>query len=322
MRFAYRSETVADGYETPIRYTLSGGRVGAESVFSYLRTLSEVVVWIGFAPLLVRLLFRLGAPRLSSSAQRQWAVGVGRVLGLRLGREGLEHIDPREGYVVIPLHEGFADALALLQLPLPLRFVVRDELADWPWLGGYLRDTGQVIVKPEAGTAAFRTMARQSQEVFARGESLVVFPQGSILGIETDFLPGAFALARILRRPILPVAVTGSHRVWEYPYGPRLRRGQRMSLRVLPPIPVEEIRTRGDEEMRRQVQGQLKAAALDGSMMPPRRFLPSRDGYWDGYSYEIDPAFPDLASDVALHRTMRASVSGNPDAAVPPSRSR
>ena len=37
-------------------------------------------------------------------------------------------------------------------------------------------------------------------------------------------------------------------------------------------------------------------------MAPPRRFVPSRDGYWDGYAYTIDAVFPELAADVARHR--------------------
>ena len=281
-----------------------------ESALSYVRTSVEVAFWLGIGPLPVRLLFRVGAHQLSSKAQRQWARGVGRVLGLQIDRQGLEWVDPDESYIVTPLHEGFADALALLQLPLPLRFVVRDELADWQWLGRYLQDTGQVIVQPEAGMSAFRQMVRQAEDVFARGESLIVFPQGSILGIETDFLPGAFALARAVQRPILPIALTGSHRVWEHPYGPRLRRGQRMSLRVLPPVSASEVREHGVDEVRRQVQRKLKAAALDGSMMSPRRYRPARDGYWDGYSFEIDPAFPDLAMEVAEHRIMLVSDTG------------
>jgi 1-acyl-sn-glycerol-3-phosphate acyltransferase len=303
--------TVADtiGDEAPVRYLLGGGRIGVERIRSYLRTLFETAFWSGVAPLPVRMLFRVGAHRMSAWAQRQWARGVGQTLGVQIDRHGLEHIDPDETYVITPLHEGFADALALLQLPLPLRFVVRDELAEWRWIGSYLRDTGQVIVRPEAGVSAFRGMVRQAQEVFAMGESLIVFPQGSILGIETDFLPGAFALARVVNRPILPIAITGSHRVWEHPYGPRLRRRQRISLRVLKPISAAEVRAQPVDETRRKVQGQLKAEALGGSMVPPRHFLPCRDGFWDDYSYEIDPAFPELAREVTEHRRRHAATS-------------
>lgn len=103
--------------------------------------------------------------------------------------------------------------------------------------------------------------------------------------------------------------MTGSHRVWEYPFGPRLRRGERISVRVLPPIPFSELQRRGIEEVRRSLQRQIKAAALDGTMVEPRRFVPARDGYWDGYAYGIDPAFPNLMTDVSIHRTQRANAS-------------
>jgi 1-acyl-sn-glycerol-3-phosphate acyltransferase len=42
-------------------------------------------------------------------------------------------------------------------------------------------------------------------------------------------------------------------------------------------------------------------------MAPPRRFVPARDGYWDGYAYEIDPDFSALAAEVAARRHGRAA---------------
>lgn len=302
--------------EPPIRYTLAGGRIGVESIGWYLRTLAEAVFWLRVASLLARLLWRMGAHRTATRAQRWWARGVARALGLQIDVQGLDRIDPREAYVVMPLHEGLADVLAVLRLPLPLRFVVRDEFAEWRLLGAYLRDTEQIAIRPEAGVSAYRHIVREARKVFAGGESLVIFPQGSILGIETDFLPGAFALARLLQRPILPVALSGSHRVWEYPYSPRIRRGERMSLRMLQPIAAKEVGAREVDELRRDVQHRLKAEVLD-TMMPPRRFVPGRDGYWDGYAYAIDPAFPDLAADVAAHRAERPDAAGAPGDEVP-----
>jgi 1-acyl-sn-glycerol-3-phosphate acyltransferase len=71
---------------------------------------------------------------------------------------------------------------------------------------------------------------------------------------------------------------------------------------VLPPVAADDVRDRDADELRREVQRQLKAAALDGTMAPPRHFEPDRDGYWDGFAYEIDPAFPELVADVAAHR--------------------
>jgi 1-acyl-sn-glycerol-3-phosphate acyltransferase len=235
---------------------------------------------------------------------RWWGRGLRGFLGIYLDIEGLELIDPSETYIIAPLHEGFADALALVELPLPQRYVARDELFQkWVRLGPLLRDTGQIEICPEQGVSSYRKLLRIAHEIIAGGESLVIFPQGTILGIESDFNLGAFALARSLKRPLLPVVLTGSHRVWEFPYTPRLRFGQHMSLKVLPPLSVEECQASTNEALRCNVQSMLKAAALSGTLAQPRRFVPARDGYWDGFAYRIDPAFPELAQDIAAHRS-------------------
>ena len=53
----------------------------------------------------------------------------------------------------------------------------------------------------------------------------------------------------------------------------------------------------------------MKELALAQIDAPTRRFVPSRDIYWDGYQYEIDPYFADLAEDIARHRTSREKSS-------------
>lgn len=163
--------------DPPIRHTCFGGRIGAPNVGPHLRNLLDAGLWLTAAPQPARFLGRIGARRAMARAQRWWARGIARSLGLRLDWQGLERIDPRQTYVVMPLHEGFADAIALLHLPLPIRFVARDELASWPLLGGYLRDTRQIVIRPEDGPRAYRQMLGAAREGFAAKESLVIFPQ-------------------------------------------------------------------------------------------------------------------------------------------------
>ena len=66
-----------------------------------------------------------------------------------------------------------ADALALLRLGLGLRFVARDELFEWPTLGRYLRDSGQVLIDSERERAAFRHLLTVGKSVVESGEALV-----------------------------------------------------------------------------------------------------------------------------------------------------
>ena len=89
----------------------------------------------------------------SQKAARRWARAARRQLGIDEDISGLELVDPDEQYVVAPLHEGFADVLLLAHLPLDLRFVVRDELFEWTWLGRSLKVTNQIMVRPEGRAA-------------------------------------------------------------------------------------------------------------------------------------------------------------------------
>jgi hypothetical protein len=84
-----------------------------------------------------------------------------------------------------------------------------------------------------------------------------------------------------------------------------------MSLRVLPPIPADVVAAHTTEALRRDVMRRLKQAALSGTFAPPRRFVPARDGYWDGYAYTIDPAFPSLAADVTRRRALVTAAHGH-----------
>lgn len=229
--------------------------------------------------------------------ERAWAAGVSRFLDIRLDIAGAHHIQPDGRYVVASLHEGFADAVALMHLGLDLRFVAHAELLEWPMLGRYLRASDQLLIEAHSARSGYRRIVERGRHVLDAGESLVMFPQGSILGIEIAFWPGAFALAKRLDAEVLPVVLTGSHRVWEYPYSPIVRFGQPMSMRVLPPIPGSEAQGFAGE-----LERKMKRIALDPGMAPARRFRPEIDGYWDGYPYEIDAAFPELASLIDLHR--------------------
>lgn len=200
--------------------------------------------------------------------------------------------------MVVALHEGLADVVALFHLPLPMRFLVRDELFFWPTLGRYLRATNQIEVSESRALSSLRRLHAEAGAAIAAGDSLVVFPQGSVLGIEIGFQTGAFHLARNLRAPVLPVVLAGSHRVWEHPFSPLVRLDQRIFMRVLAPISPEDITSLTVRELERH----MKEIALRESTARPRRFEPELDGWWDGYRFDIDPEFTELASRLARRR--------------------
>lgn len=266
--------------EQTIRFVAEGG------VTDRLRARLAGPILVG-SSWIVSMAASMGSRGLVHRLERVFGRVVEALARIRIEFDGAHLLDPSQQYVVASLHEGLADAIALTRLPLGLRFAVRDELFEWPGLGRYLRAARHPLVETSPSVASARSFFGQARQVVSSGDSLVVFPQGSILGIEVAFQPGALRLARHFGLPLLPVVLTGSHRVWEHPYAPTLRFGQTIALRVLPPIPADEL----DEARFREVEREMKAHALD-SPVSPRHFLPERDGWWDGYQFDIDPDFP------------------------------
>jgi 1-acyl-sn-glycerol-3-phosphate acyltransferase len=216
-------------------------------------------------------------------------------LDVTLDVGGLEHIDPDQTYLVVATHESLLDPIALQHLPLDLKFVARRDLLSEPLVGRYLEATGQPLVNPEQGWRGIRHLINIAPDLAAANEHLVIFPQGSILGIELQFRDGLAWLAERLGWPILPVVLTGGHRIWEHPFSPTVRFGKRLSMRILEPIPYQNLDITALEDA-------MRAQALSASVAPARRFNPDRDGWWDGFSYEINPQFADLARRVEARR--------------------
>lgn len=241
------------------------------------------------------------------SLARGWARSVARALDLSIDVSGLERIDPTRQYLVGPLHESFVDVPVLLHLPLALRFTVREELMHHPHIGSLLERTGQISV-PERPTVETLHRLLDSISLTAEsGQSVVVFPQGSVLGVEAAFSKGLVVLSRRLGLPILPVVLTGTHGVWGHPFDNTVHLHQTAAMHILEPVPSEAVNASSFRSLERE----MKARALRQTAAPVRHFNPTNDGWWDGYAYDIDPDFEELAAAVAEHRVWMSQAGSN-----------
>lgn len=147
---------------------------------------------------------------------------VGRALlrpvfqfGFRLTREGAEHI-PRTGAVLIVCnHLSFMDPpfVGGAARPRRLYFMAKSELFRIRPVGWLLAKVGAFRV--ERG-GADRDAIRTARQILARGDALVMFPEGtrSVSGALRPFFPGAGLMALEPGVTVLPAAVWGSQRRW------------------------------------------------------------------------------------------------------------
>lgn len=174
-----------------------------------LFTLLWTAGWICLA-LLVRLLSG-GRHWPLRMASRCWAPGLLRGAGARLEVHGMERIDWSQPHVFVANHQSMIDICALFRaLPVPVRFVLKQELAKVPFVGWYARAMGMVFI--ERGSA--RSSARRlhaAVDLLRDGASVCAFPEGTRgRGRVGPFKGGAFQLAIEAGVRVVPVAIEGS----------------------------------------------------------------------------------------------------------------
>lgn len=145
-------------------------------------------------------------------ASRCWAPGLLRGAGARLQVEGLERVDWSRPHVLVANHQSVIDACALFRaVPVPLRFVLKQEMTRVPFVGWYARQMGMVFV--ERGTARSSPQRlRDAVSVVQRGATLCAFAEGtrSRDGVVGPFKGGAFQVAIAAGVDVVPVAICGS----------------------------------------------------------------------------------------------------------------
>lgn len=171
-------------------------------------------------------------------ASRLWAPGLLIGAGAKLRIQGLRQVDFSKPHVFVANHQSMIDICALFRaLPVPVRFVIKQELAKVPFIGWYARAMGMVFI--ERGRA--RDAAERLHGVVSLvrgGQSLCAFPEGtrSRDGSVRPFKGGAFQVALQAGVPVVPIAIEGSGAVLPTS-GFRVRPGT-ITLRIGTPIPT------------------------------------------------------------------------------------
>ena len=148
-------------------------------------------------------------------AARLWAPGLLAGAGAKLRVEGLDRVDFSEPHVFVANHQSIIDVCALFRaLPVPVRFVIKQELAKVPFIGWYARAMGMLFIeRGHAREAAQRLHGVAS--IIRNGASLCAFPEGTRSRDDSvgAFKGGAFQVALQAGVAVVPIAIAGSGKV-------------------------------------------------------------------------------------------------------------
>lgn len=194
----------------PPRSFARGARLVRRGLALVLWTGALFAGWVLGAPLAL-LTGRPWAWR--ARVQRGWSRGLCRILGVRLSVAGPP---PRGSFLLVANHLSYLDVIVLGGL-MPCAFVAKSEIARWPVIGFLARAMGTLFVERE-NRRALGALNRRLAARLARGETLVLFPEGTsssgerVLPFRAALLEPAAALGLPVRYAALGYATPPGER--------------------------------------------------------------------------------------------------------------
>ena len=192
--------------------------------------------------------------RIMNGFGRLWVT----VAGVRLEVSGLENIEEGTPYIVVANHRSNIDIMTLARaLPIPIRFLSKKEVLQFPLMGAAMRGVGMVPLDREMGRKELASIIRSARLLVSEGRSLVIFPEGtrSITGEMLPFKYGAFFIAAQVGCPVLPVAISGTGAIW--PPQSWVIKGGPVRVRVMPPIVLTKKDSRQSRPLAHQIRSDL-----------------------------------------------------------------
>jgi 1-acyl-sn-glycerol-3-phosphate acyltransferase len=183
--------------------------------------------------------------RLAHKIACAWGRMLLRIGGVKITVEGAERLDPGGCYVLTPNHLSYMDTPSLLSgLPVPFRFLAKEELFQVPFLGQHLNRAGHIAVPLGDARASLKVLTKAAQLMRKQNLSVLVFPEGGRAedGILQPFKEGAVYMAIKAGTPLVPIGLMGTYEVM--PMHSLHIRGRHVRLRIGDPIPTAGLHVR------------------------------------------------------------------------------
>ncbi|MEG0467820.1 MAG: lysophospholipid acyltransferase family protein [Mucinivorans sp.] len=167
---------------------------------------------------------------------------------------GVENVDITQSYVMMSNHQGMYDIPLLYYVPLHFKWVAKREVLGMPIIGWVLWMQHGIALRRDDPNSA-KKMLHKGVKFLKDGISVMIFPEGtrSKTGQVNKFLPGAFLMAIKAERPILPVVIEGS-----FDLTVTKVRGHVFTIKILPPISVEEVRSTKAKDMSAKLENLIR----------------------------------------------------------------
>ena len=229
------------------------------SILYYIFTLLQVSFWFVVSIIVLGVTYPFDKSRRwvheCSRYICKWLFGIPPRMKRTI--DGVENIDPNKAYVMVMNHNSGIDIFAAYKIPLNFRWVSKREVFRVPFMGPLLTIHGDIPIERGNPAEAMAKVLSLGKLWLGRGASVAIFPEGtrSKTGEINRFKMGAFNLAKEANVEILPIVMTGTNKMFRK--GWLVNWTNHVAIRVMKPIPVEEIAATDVKEMAQKVREQM-----------------------------------------------------------------
>ena len=171
---------------------------------------------------------------------------------------GRKKMDPKKSYVMVSNHQSGADILVLYRLYGHYKWVAKQSLFYYPFIGWNMWLNGYIPIVRSRGRSKLKMMDKAENAVRA-GNSVILFPEGTRTpdGNLQTFKTGAFRLALDTKSPILPIAIIGTYHAIKKS-SLLIHKNHNIRLVVLDPLPYESFSTLDPKEIATKVHDLIR----------------------------------------------------------------
>ncbi len=175
--------------------------------------------------------------------------------GSKIRLTGKENIPKNRPVIFVSNHQGHMDSVIIQAfIKKPKGFVAIKEYREFPIIGLWMEYMGSVFVDRDNVRQTFQNM-NDALDNLRRGQSMVVFPEGKLNdGAQTfAFERGWLRLATKSGVPIVPITITGSHKILSY--NGRTMRPNQIKCTISSPIDTYHIKRTDEQAFLNELRG-------------------------------------------------------------------